>query len=97
MHETPATLLGKPWYENSNMDGVINAAATESNFVAVYGDIAKAMTVVDRVGASVEFIDNLVGANGRPTGQRGAILWLMTGSRVQVPNAARLLDVPTTA
>jgi predicted ATPase with chaperone activity len=30
-------------------------------------------------------------------GQRGALLWFRTGSDVVVPNAFRLLSIPTTA
>ena len=97
MHDSPATWLGKRWYENSNMDGAINAAADANNYVLVYGDIAKAFFIVDRVGATLELIPNLVGGNQRPTGQRGAILWFRTGSEVVVPQAARLLDIPTSA
>ena len=38
-----------------------------------------------------------MGANRRPTGQRGALLWFRTGSNVVVPQAFRLLNVATTA
>lgn len=97
LRENPASLLGKPFFENSNLDGAINPAATANNYVMIYGDIAKAFFIVDRVGSTLEFIPNLVGANGRPTGQRGALLWFRTGSEVVVPQAARILDVPTAA
>ena len=40
---------------------------------------------------------DLVGANQRPTGERGALLWFRTGSEVVVHQALRLLDVPTAA
>lgn len=33
---------------------------------------------------------------GRP-GKRGALLWFRTGSDVVIPNAFRLLSIPTTA
>jgi HK97 family phage major capsid protein len=97
LRDTPPTLLGKPWYENSNMDGAYNAAATANNYVMVYGDVRAGFIIVDRVGATVELVPHLFGANGRPTGQRGLILWKRTGSEVVVPQALRLLDVPTTA
>lgn len=97
LHETPATLLGKPWHENSNMDGTLNAAATASNFAVIYGDVAKGFVIVDRIGSTLELIPHLMGANGRPTGQRGALLWFRTGSEVVVPEALRMLDVATTA
>jgi HK97 family phage major capsid protein len=97
LRETPPSLLGKRWHENSNLDGTINAAATANNYVAIYGDIAKAFYIVDRVGTTIDLIPNLMGANGRPTGQKGAFLYFRTGSEVVNPAAAVLLDVPTTA
>jgi HK97 family phage major capsid protein len=97
LRENPPHLLGKPFYENSNMDGTIDAAATASNLAVIYGDVAAAFVIVDRVGSRVEFIENLMGANNRPTGQRGAFLWFRTGSGVVNVNAARVLNVATTA
>jgi HK97 family phage major capsid protein len=97
MRENPTSLLGKRVFENSNMDGAIDAAATANNYVAIYGDVARGFFIVDRVGSSLELIPNLIGANQRPTGQRGALLWFRTGSEVVVPQALRLLDIPTAA
>ena len=97
LHEAQATLLGKAWHECSNMDGAIDAAATANNYVMIYGDVRRAFFIVDRVGSTLELIPNVVGANQRPTGQRGAILWFRSGSEVVVPQALRMLDVPTAA
>jgi HK97 family phage major capsid protein len=94
---SPSTLLRKPLYELSTMDGVINPATTESNHVLLYGDMQQAFTIVDRLGSTIEGIQTLFGANRRPTGQRGLVLWKRVGSEVVVPNAARLLNVPTAA
>lgn len=82
--------------ENSNMDGSINAAATANNYVLIYGDFSN-FVIVDRIGTQIELIPNLVGANRRPPGQRGAFLWFRSGSDVVVPQSFRMLDVPTTA
>jgi HK97 family phage major capsid protein len=90
-------LLRKPLHELSNMDGSINAAATANNYLMAYGDFREGFVIVDRIGSQVEFVANILGENGRPTGQRGAFLWFRTGSDVVVPQALRLLDVPTTA
>jgi HK97 family phage major capsid protein len=90
-------LLRKPLHELSNMDGSINAAATANNYVLAYGDFGTGFVIVDRIGTTLELIPNIVGSNRRPTGQRGALLWFRTGSDVVVPQALRLLDVPTTA
>ena len=97
LRDRPASLLGKPWYENSNMDGSLNAAATANNYAVIYGDVRAGYVIVDRIGATLELIPNLMGANNRPTGQRGALLWFRTGGEVVVPQALRLLDIPTTA
>jgi len=97
LREGQPRLLGKNWFENSNMDGSINAAATANNYLMVYGNVAKGYFIVDRIGSTLELIPNIMGANQRPTGQRGALLWFRTGGEVVVPQALRLLDVPTTA
>jgi HK97 family phage major capsid protein len=89
-------LLRKPLNELSNMDGAINAAATANNYVLLYGDFTH-FVIVDRIGTTLELVPHIFGTNHRPTGQRGALLWFRTGSNVVVPQAFRLLDVPTTA
>lgn len=90
-------LLRRPLDELSPMDGTINAAAAENNYALVYGDLRQAFVIVDRIGATFEFQPMIMGANNRPTGQRGAWLYQRTGSDVVVPNAARVLNVDTTA
>lgn len=92
----PPMLLGRTVRENSNMDGTLNAAATESNHVLLYGDFQQFL-IVDRVGSTLELVPHLFGSNRRPTGQRGALLWFRTGSDVLVDNAFRVLNVATTA
>ncbi|WP_199236129.1 phage major capsid protein [Micromonospora sp. S4605] len=82
-------LLGRPMNECSDMDGVINASQT--NHILAYGDFNN-FVIVDRIGSTLEVIPNLLGANGRPTGQRGAFLWYRTGSDVLVDNAFRILN-----
>jgi HK97 family phage major capsid protein len=90
-------LLSRSVYENSNMDGSLNPAATENNYVLLYGDFAAGMVIVDRIGSTLELVPHLFGSHRRPTGQRGAPLWFRTGSDVVIPNAFRLLSIPTTA
>ncbi|PBA30567.1 phage major capsid protein [Mycobacterium intracellulare] len=97
LQANPPMLLGRQMHENSNMDGTINPAATENNYPLVYGDFASGMVIVDRIGSTLELVPHLFGANRRPTGQRGALLWFRTGSDVVNPNAFRLLSIPTTA
>lgn len=83
-------LLGRSVNELSNMDGVINSG--QNNYTLAYGDWSK-FVVTQRVGSSIELIPYLVGANRRPTGQRGVWLWGRYGSDVVVPAAFRLLNV----
>lgn len=96
IRQNPPQLLRKPLNELSNMDSVITPAATENNYVLLYGDFQQ-FVIVDRIGTSIELVPHLFGANNRPTGQRGALLWFRTGSDVVIANAFRMLDVPTTA
>jgi HK97 family phage major capsid protein len=97
LQDNPPQLLGRTMNELSNMDGTINSSATENNYPLLYGDFAAGMVIADRIGSTLELIPNLFGANRRPTGQRGALLWFRTGSDVVIPNAFRLLSIPTTA
>lgn len=94
---TPPRLLGHPRYEDSAMDGVINAAATEDNFVLVLGDF-RYYWIIDRVGFSTELIPHLFATgNNRPSGQRGIFAWWRNGADVVVNRAFRMLSIPTTA
>lgn len=96
LHDSPPTLLGRPVVTASNMDSAVSASATESNHLVVLGDLSQ-FVIVDRWPSQIELIPHLFGANRRPTGQRGWMLFARVGSNVLVPNAFRLLDVPTTA
>lgn len=96
LRQNPAMLLGKRWHENSHMDGVINPDMAEANRVLLYGDVRQGFVIVDRVGTSVEFLPGY-GEDMRPTATRHAFLFARTGSGVVVPEALRLLNVPTTA
>jgi len=97
LQDNPPRLLSRAINELSNMDGSINPSATETNYPLVYGDFGAGMVIVDRIGSTIELVPHLVGANHRPTGQRGALLWFRTGSDVVIPNAFRLLSIPTAA
>ncbi len=91
-------LLGRAVHENSALPGVPNPSATAAGVgTVVYGDISNAYVIVDRIGSTVEHIPNLMGANGRPTGQRGVLLWFRTGADLVNANAVRSLTIPTSA
>lgn len=96
LSSNPPMLLGRNVFENSNMDGSLNTAASEANHVLLYGDFSQ-FAITMRTGSRLELIPHLVGANRRPTGERGAWLWMRVGSDVLVDNAFRLLNVPTSA
>lgn len=68
----PMRVLGRPWFENSDMDDTING--TQENRILVYGDFSCYVVAVGW-GSMVEFVPQVFGANGRPTGQRG---WFAT-------------------
>jgi HK97 family phage major capsid protein len=86
MQNDPPTLLGRNANELSNM----TSALAHTSYVLLYGNFQN-FVIVDRWPSSLELIPNLFGAQGRPTGQRGAFLWARVGSDVVVPNAFRLL------
>lgn len=89
-------LLRRTVIENSDMDGSWNTAATADNFILCVGDF-KEFIIASRIGATIDFIPHVFGANGRPTAERGAHLWFRTGSDVSTVNAFRLLNLATTA
>jgi HK97 family phage major capsid protein len=88
LQNDPPTLLGRNANELSNMTGAI--VGGQNNQILVYGSFEE-FVIVDRWPSQLELIQNLFGANRRPTGQRGAFLWARVGSDTVVPNAFRLL------
>ena len=86
---TGTRILRKPWREVSDMT---SSVAGGSN-VAVYGDIRSTYTIADRIGASVEVIQHLVGTHQRPTGERGFYMFWRVGGGVTVQNASRVLQI----
>ncbi|MCA6124559.1 phage major capsid protein [Bradyrhizobium sp. WSM 1704] len=57
---TPATLLGRPVYESIDMS--LLPTATGTSYPVVFGDMASAYQIVDRVGIAVR-VDDLTGAD----------------------------------
>jgi HK97 family phage major capsid protein/HK97 family phage prohead protease len=78
-------LLGYPAREASEMPTALNV---DTSIVAVFGDFAKFL-IVDRVGMSVELVPHLIGANRRPTGQRGVLAVWHNGCKALDTNAFR--------
>jgi len=73
--DVPPQLVGRPAYEAEAMDST--TATTKRNLI--YGDFSN-YVIADRVGMSIEFIPHLVGANQRPTGQRGWYAYYRVGA-----------------
>jgi len=87
---TPPRMLGWGVRENSQMDGTI-AAGTTNDYCLLSGDF-KQYIITDRIGTTVEFVQNLFGSNQRPTGQRGFLMHWRTGGDVVIPDAFRLTN-----
>lgn len=80
--------LGRPFREWSAMV----STTTSGSKVLIGGDWAAGFRIVDRLGMQAELIPALVGANHRPTGQRGLFCYWRTGSAVTAQNAFRYLE-----
>lgn len=94
---TPEKLVGYSINENSYMDGTWDAAVTAANnLVLLFGDFQQFL-IVDRIGMNVELVPHVMGANGRPTGQRGVYAIWRNNAKVLVPEAFRVLNIATTA
>ena len=83
---TPPSLLGSPIASSSDMA----SATTSGNVLIILGDFSQ-FIVYDRVGTSLEFIQNVVDGSGIPTGQRGLVAHKRVGSDVTDLNAFRFL------
>lgn len=84
--DNPSRLLGRPAYEGSEMS---DAPTTGAKFL-LYGDFSRYL-IVDRVGMSIELVPHLIGANRRPTGERGFYAFWRNGAKVIDSNAFRAL------
>lgn len=80
-------LLGRPNYV---AEAMASAVAADAN-VLVFGDFSN-YVIADRVGTAVEYIPNLFGSNGRPTGKRGWLTHFRVGADVVNPAAFKLLQ-----
>lgn len=72
-----ADLLGRPNYVAEAMRAAITAS--QDNVILLFGDFQN-YVIADRIGTTVEYVPNLFGANGRPTGQRGWLAHFRVGA-----------------
>ena len=83
----PPRLLDYADYRSSAMPSLATGLTTgQTNKFMLFGDFSQFL-IVDRIGMTVELIPNLLGANGRPTGQRGVYAVWMNNSKILVPGA----------
>jgi HK97 family phage major capsid protein len=77
-----------------------DAPATQTTTVRdneiIFGDFSN-FVIVDRVGATVEFIPHVFGTNGRPVGARGWFMHWRSGSDSVVDQAFRLMQDRTSS
>lgn len=71
-------VLGRPYYENSGFPAF--SGTTGAANILVVGDFRN-FVIFDRIGSRVEFVPHLMGANNRPSGQRGLWFWWRVGSK----------------
>lgn len=83
-------LLGRPDYVAEAMDSSITALA--DNLCLLFGDFQN-FVIADRLGATMRFIPDTFGADGRPTGQSGWLTYWRVGSDSVNDAAFRLLNV----
>lgn len=88
--DSPRQLLGKPLYENSDMDGTLG---TGNDDILIVGDFSK-YVIVDRIGFAVELVPHLFATgNNRPDGSRGWYGYWRNGAEPVDINAFRILRV----
>ena len=80
------SLLDLPVVRSSTMV----SATTSGNILVVLGDFSQ-YVVYDRLGVSVEYIQNVVDGDGLPLGKRGLVAYKRVGGDVTDVNAFRLL------
>lgn len=80
-------LLGSPIVQASDMA----TAQTSGTKLIVLGDFSQYL-IYDRIGVSVEFVQNVVDGSGLPTGTRGLIAHKRVGADVTDQNAFRIFN-----
>jgi HK97 family phage major capsid protein len=83
-------LLGRPFYECSDMDSTIVSGSTD--FVLLHGDFQQ-FAVVDRVGMTMAYEPMIYSGGKLPTGESGWFVYWRSGSGGLVSDAFRLLKL----
>jgi HK97 family phage major capsid protein len=79
-------LLGSPTYNSSD----VLSTTTTGTVLMVLGDFSQYL-ILDVLGTTAEFVQNVVNSSGIPTGQRGMIARKRVGANVTDINAFRFL------
>lgn len=85
------TFNGYPKYELSTMATTTGTGS----LVMLQGDFRQFL-IVDRVGMGIELVPQVLGANRRPTGERGVFALWFNSSKILTDNAFRLLRIKST-
>jgi HK97 family phage major capsid protein len=87
-------LLGAPVHNWSTMSNAILTGEQTGNKILVGGDFKAAVVIGDRLGMSVEVIQNALDATtGYPTGQRILFAYWRSGCVVRDVNKLRYLEI----
>jgi HK97 family phage major capsid protein len=94
---TPASLLGQPTYEGSDMNAVLtgtSAASGTGSMTLLFGDFGQ-FIIADRVGVSMLYDPMLKGTGNAqlPTGQAGWYLFWRVSSNISTTAAFRYLTI----
>lgn len=88
--DIPAKLLGRPIYQSSDMISAISAATNSADNLLVVGSWHN-YVIVDKMGASIKYNDNVMGANLRPVGAVAYTVFWRTGADCPNPAAFQVL------
>lgn len=88
--DKPASILGRPWYEDEDMDDVINATQTNEILAFINPNY---YVVAEAIGTLVEYVPQVFGTTGRPIGARGIYAATRFGCDSVWDAAHELLDV----
>jgi HK97 family phage major capsid protein len=68
----------------------MSSATTSGTVMAILGDFSS-YVIYDRLGTTVNYVENVVDGSGLPLGQRGLVAYKRVGANVTDLNAFRFL------
>lgn len=88
--DIPSLLLGRPVYQSAEMDSTIVSGSNDD--ILVIGDF-KNYYIVDRIGMTLQYEPIIKGANQRPTGEVGWVVFWRVGADTVNADGFRYLRV----